>query len=84
MERRTTLLWAVIGKGSFECQILPQDCSLCHADATLVGLPPTELAKQPDETNVVCLPSLGGCNHGFAMDVPKGALYREIGKNPCR
>lgn len=54
-----------IGKQTWECMVLPNDCPLCKKPATLVALPLPELEKQPDGTNVVCHPALGGCNHGF-------------------
>lgn len=40
------------------------ECPLCGA-AAIVPLPDPVRAAQPDETTHVCLPALGGCNHGF-------------------
>lgn len=57
--------------------VLPIDCPFCSKAATLVALPPPELKKQPDATNVVCAPFLGGCNHGFDSD-PVRSLGLEI------
>lgn len=42
-------------------------CPHCFNRA-LAPLPPWELAKQPDDTTHVCVPALGGCNQGFAVD----------------
>jgi hypothetical protein len=39
-------------------------CGMCGCK-TVCRLPPTLLAEQPDETNAVCLPSIGGCNQGW-------------------
>lgn len=43
-------------------------CILCGKTAVL-PLSPPDLAKQTDGTTHVCHPSIGGCNHGFAMKV---------------
>lgn len=45
---------------------LEQACPFCGKRA-LTMLPTWELAKQPDATNAVCNPALGGCNHGFEV-----------------
>lgn len=45
----------------------PPGGSLCGAHA-IVELPPALKAEQPDDTTHVCLPAVGGCNHGFAKD----------------
>ncbi len=41
-------------------------CPLCGAFAVCM-LPPILASRQPDETNAVCHPSHGGCNHGFEL-----------------
>jgi len=41
-------------------------CPFCGKKA-LIALPPF-MFPQPDGTNVVCHPVLGGCNQGFADD----------------
>ena len=40
-------------------------CHFCGEDA-LTELPPPLLERQHDGTTIVCHPSLGGCNRGFA------------------
>lgn len=42
-------------------------CPFCTTYA-VVKLTPAQLAQQPDGTTHVCHPTLGGCNHGFAME----------------
>jgi hypothetical protein len=42
-----------------------QLCHVCGEDA-LTELPPPLLERQHDGTTIVCHPSLGGCNRGFA------------------
>ena len=44
-------------------------CPKCGATA-IVALPPPLRAVQPDETTHVCMPALGGCNHGFERARP--------------
>lgn len=62
------LFW-IVGTGksqtSWECPALPLICPKCDKTETLFALPPPVLKKQPDDTNVVCHPAAGGCNHGF-------------------
>lgn len=41
-------------------------CPVCGVYAICL-LPPRLLAQQPDDTNVVCHPKHGGCNHGFEL-----------------
>lgn len=60
------LLWNMGKSGTYTCIVLPQACQLCGKQALTI-LPPPVLKRQPDRTNVVCHPSLGGCNHGFEM-----------------
>ncbi len=43
----------------------PVACPLCGTSG-VVALPPSLLARQPDDTSHVCHPGLGGCNHGFS------------------
>lgn len=46
-------------------------CPQCGA-AALCLLPFELMLKQPDGTNIVCHPVLGGCNHGFEAEVRAG------------
>lgn len=50
-----------------KCDAAPaRQCPLCGVIAVL----PLDLATrqaQPDATNAVCHPMLGGCNHGFEL-----------------
>jgi hypothetical protein len=41
-------------------------CPFCLT-RTVVPLPPSILEIQTDGTTHVCHPSIGGCNHGFAV-----------------
>lgn len=43
----------------------PVACAMCGT-AAIVMLPPSLIARQPDDTTHVCHPGLGGCNHGFS------------------
>lgn len=47
---------------------LRRDCPQCGAAESVVLLPAELLAEQPDDTNAVCAPFLGGCNQGFHVD----------------
>lgn len=71
----STVLWKYWGK-TYKCQILPQLCPACCARA-LVGLPTRLREEQPDKTNVVCLTILGGCNHGYELDIDAECLSCE-------
>jgi hypothetical protein len=62
----STLLWYV--GGVFVESKIERCCPLCGVRA-IVALPAVLLAEQPDDTTHVCHPSLGGCNHGFALDI---------------
>lgn len=62
----TPFLWHAKGETTHTTP-LTQPCPLCGVRA-VCPLPPALLAEQPDETTHVCHPSLGGCNHGFALD----------------
>lgn len=73
------LLWTYRNQ-TYSCQILPNQCPICKATGTLVGLPPFLVKKQPDKTNIVCHPGIGGCNHGFEMDVAPYLLYSKVQK----
>ena len=58
------VVWYLHGK-SFSTRRLRQLCHFCGEDA-LTELPPLLLERQHDGTTIVCHPSLGGCNRGFA------------------
>ncbi len=79
IERKTDsmALWK-IGERTFRVQILPQTCSECGHDETLTGLPEPMRQMQPDKTNVVCHPFLGGCNHGFEFEMPQNCLCTRL------
>jgi hypothetical protein len=63
------VVWYLHGK-SFSTARLKALCHFCGEDA-LTELPPPLLERQHDGTSIVCLPSLGGCNRGFArLDSP--------------
>lgn len=68
-------VWFVKGK-AYDCVILPRNCPKCGVHA-LVGLPKPVIKAQPDETNIVCHPAIGGCNHGFFMEVLPSLLAKE-------
>lgn len=57
--------WVIDGT-VHKCAKLPLPCPMCGKHS-LAALPPPLLVQQPDETNVVCMPALGGCNQGFEV-----------------
>ena len=65
--RQRMIIWHHKDGTSEASDRLELPCPLCDVDA-LAFLPDALLAVQPDDTSVVCVPALGGCNHGFAMD----------------
>lgn len=60
-----TLVW-VVDKTSFLCLVIPDKCPFC-GKRRIVALPAPMAAGQYDGTTHVCHPSIGGCNHGFAI-----------------
>ncbi len=58
------VVWLIQGK-SHATMRLDGLCHFCGEDA-LTELPPPLLERQVDRTTIVCHPSLGGCNRGFA------------------
>ena len=44
-----------------------RECPECKAMA-VVPLPPVLVRCQPDDTRLVCHPTLGGCNQGFTLE----------------
>lgn len=59
-----SICWSV-GKEVFFCKREKHPCPFC-LKTTVVELPPPIAAQQVDGTTHVCLPVIGGCNHGFA------------------
>lgn len=61
---------------AYEVERLYALCPKCGALGAIVALPPPLAAEQPDGTTHVCLPPLGGCNWGFAAEVPPTGAVR--------
>ena len=57
-------MWLIGGRRHTTVRLW-QLCHVCGEDA-LTELPPPLLERQHDGTTIVCHPSLGGCNRGFA------------------
>jgi hypothetical protein len=67
-----TFFWRA--KGAIHESVVSHKCPLCKHFA-VVRLPEALQGLQPDDTTHVCHPSIGGCNHGFALTAltPPGA-----------
>lgn len=59
------IVWWIDGKA--EETKIEGICPHCFAYA-VAWLPKALLKVQPDDTTLVCVPALGGCNQGFAFD----------------
>ena len=60
-----TFFWRT-RQGDIHESVVSHKCPLCGHFA-VVRLPEALQALQPDDTTHVCHPSIGGCNHGFAL-----------------
>lgn len=63
-----TLRWGYKGE-RFVSATLERRCPACGRRWSIVELPPSLRAAQPDDTTHVCHPLAGGCNHGFALEM---------------
>jgi hypothetical protein len=59
------IMWAY--KGSSYISPIVATCPKCGKRA-VIRLRGAALAEQTDGTTHVCHPSVGGCNHGFALE----------------
>jgi hypothetical protein len=65
------VVWLIQGK-SHATMRLDGLCHFCGEDALTAAAAPL-LERQDDGTTIVCHPSLGGCNRGFARIDPSPA-----------
>ena len=63
-QRPRLVVWLIQGTPHTTVRLW-QLCHYCGEDA-LTELPPPLLERQHNGTSIVCHPSLGGCNRGFA------------------